>query len=372
MTRLGKGKSMILRKAALTLAMGTLLGASTVVPRREPSAFQPIAPAPVAFDGTLSLLTYNIEGLPWPVARGRPAALTQIVAQLRRMRAAGNAPHVIVLQEAFVPEAQAIGAAAGYRYRATGPAAEAVATDTMTPADRQFAAGAHWWKGETAGKFVGSGLEVLSDFPIVATRRMAFPNFACAGYDCLANKGAVMVSIAVPGLATPIDVATTHLNSRHAAGVSPARANEAYVRQVGYLNAFIAAAHDPRRPLIVAGDFNVGKEIARRAALLNTAPLRWGATGGLRDALRTARRDNLPLNADARFSLKRARDWQFFASGRDAGIALAGITVPFGHDADGDMLSDHVGYVARFRFAPVAARPDAVVADATRTARPKA
>ena len=53
-------------------------------------------------------------------------------------------------------------------------------------------AGRSFWRGERSGKVAGSGLQILSDYPIVAIRRQAFPEAACAGYDCLANKGIVM------------------------------------------------------------------------------------------------------------------------------------------------------------------------------------
>jgi len=357
-------------KMALVLAAGLFLGAATATPPRDLSAFRPMTVPPARFDGTLSVLTYNVEGLPFPVRIGRASAMAAIVAELRAMRASQDAPHVIVLQEAFMPEAQAIGAAAGYRYRAAGPAAAATNAAPMTAGDRIFAAGARWWKGETAGKLVGSGLAVLSDYPIVATRRMAFPAFACAGFDCLANKGALLVSVAVPGIATPVDIVTTHLNSRHASHVPTARANAAYFRQVAALDAFIAAGHDPRRPLIVAGDFNVGKEALRRATLLGGAAVHWHPSGRVADALHEAGRLGLPLPADALFSLNRARDWQFFAAGSRAGLALTGLTAPFGRDADGRMLSDHVGYVADFRFVPPPSAGETLAA--TRNARSRA
>ena len=43
---------------------------------------------------------------------------------------------------------------------------------------------------------------------------------ACAGFDCLANKGVLLARIAVPGMAQPLTVANAHLNARKAAGVS--------------------------------------------------------------------------------------------------------------------------------------------------------
>lgn len=330
------------------LAAAALIVTGATAPRAMPTA--PIGVP--AFDGDLSVLTYNVHGLPWPVASGRPADLAAIGARLRDLRAHGQAPHIVVLQEAFTADARAIGPSAGYRYIVDGPSAEAAAPALGSASDRAFAAAAHWWSGETEGKLVGSGLQILSDYPVVARHAMAFPAFTCAGFDCLANKGALLVSVAVPGVATPVDIVTTHLNSRAASGVANDRSDKAYARQVGLLADFVRDERDPRHPLIVAGDFNVGKAFARRSALLGQASANWTAAGVVRDALGVARDRGFALSADARTSLRRAKDWQFFAPGSAAALDLTGIAVPFGHDASGTMLSDHIGYVARFRLSP--------------------
>ena len=216
----------------------------------------------------ISVLTYNVKGLPWPVARGRDAALEAIALRLRLLRAQARQPHIVVLQEAFTEKARSIGQTAGYPYIVDGPTASFPNPATPTVQDRRFMASARWWKGETQGKWVGSGLQVLSDYPVVGVRRIAYPAFACAGYDCLANKGALLVSVKIPGAPTPVDIITTHLYSKRSSGVPDERSLYAYRRQLGVLTAFIRDSRDPRRPLIVAGDFNVGAARPRRAARL--------------------------------------------------------------------------------------------------------
>lgn len=340
-------------KIAVAASLFALLGA-----RLPDAAASP--PSPVErlhFDGTLSVLTYNVKGLPWPVALGRDAALDQIALRLRIMRQRGRAPHVIVLQEAFTPEAQEIGKAAGYRYAASGMAANETAAPAMSHADNAFAADASWLKGETEGKYVGSGLMILSDYPIVAVRRMAFPAFACAGFDCLANKGALLVRLDIPGAPTPVEVVTTHLNSRKASHVPDERSIFAYRRQVEELTGFVRRQHDPRFPLIVAGDFNVGSALPRRSALLEAANAQWVPNAPVRNALSTFQQQGGTLIADAAYSLERARDWQFYSDGTAQKLTLTGIDVPFGHEPSGEMLSDHVGYVARFRLDAPGASP---------------
>ncbi len=85
----------------------------------------------------------------------------------------------------------------GRSRRGCGPAAADRSSLPATGADRRFAAAASWFKGERSGKLLGSGLQLLSDYPILAVRRAPFPAYACAGYDCLANKGILMALVAV-------------------------------------------------------------------------------------------------------------------------------------------------------------------------------
>lgn len=335
-----------MKSTFLGLVIAMSVGAS--LPRANPVA-QPLHLS-VDFDGQLSVMTYNVHGVPWPVGWGRPAQLTQIAETLRDLRSRGRNPHVVVLQEAFTEDAQAIGREAGYRYIVDGPSAELVSSERPTAADRLFASSGSWIKGEGLGKFVGSGLQILSDFPIVGVRRMAYPTYACAGYDCLANKGALLASLALPGEAEPIDIVTTHLNSRRSSGVADARSIYAYRLQVKFLTDFIRRAHDPQRALLVAGDFNVGRATPRRTDLLASVRTQWVQDGDIDDAYGEAVRIGLPLSSDARFSRSRARDWQFYTRGKSTDLELDGIDVPFGHDKYGGMLSDHVGYTATYRI----------------------
>jgi endonuclease/exonuclease/phosphatase family metal-dependent hydrolase len=274
--------------------------------------------------------------------------LHQIGERLRALRGRGHAPQIVVLQEAFTPEARAIGATAGYRYVVDGASASDAVGAPMSPADRIFAEQAAWSKGETEGKFVGSGLQILSDFPVRQVRRMSFPSFACAGFDCLANKGALLATVEIPG-ATPVQIVTTHLNSRHASAADNNRSFYAYRLQVGALTAFIRRFHDVSLPLIVAGDFNVSAP-ARRAFLLDAARRGWVANGIVHDALGQISPTVRAMYPDLASSYERARDWQFFGDGTKGRLVLTGMAVPFGRNRFGQMLSDHVGYTATFQL----------------------
>ncbi|PZU06886.1 sphingomyelin phosphodiesterase [Sphingomonas sp.] len=298
----------------------------------------------------LSILTYNVEGLPWPVRFGRAAKLARISSTLNGLRAHGRQPHVIVLQEAFSPEAKAIARQAGYRYVVDGPSKTLAGASAQTAADRAFAAGASLWRGETQGKWLDSGLRIASDYPIVAVRRMAYPAFACAGFDCLANKGALAVMIRVPGVADPVSLVATHLNSRVASHASNERALYAYQRQMDALGTFVRDVVPAHDPFILAGDLNVGPKIERRAYLARSTAL-WRTDAPLNVAMTACLPDPACAKgniADLRFSNRRARDWQFYSPGPRTGVKIAAINGLFGRDPSGAMLSDHVGYVASY------------------------
>lgn len=337
----------LLSKASMLLPV--LAGATAAIPvaGRMMAASPPPQVAiarPAPFDGSLSVLTYNVHGLPWPFAKDRPAALHQIAARLAAMHADGTAPQIVVLQEAFSSAAADIGREAGYRFVVRGPDAHQRGTDPDGTPDAGFLAHASWTHGETEGPLLGSGLLILSDYPIVATESIAYPRDGCAGYDCLANKGAVLARVAIPGQATPVDIVTTHLNCRERTGVAVTRADEAYRRELATLTAFVARAHDPQLPIIVAGDFNVGKSPQRNAMIAATI-----ARLGTQPAMATMVADHAPLSPDAYFSWRKNKDLQLVASSPAMPLVVEGIQTPFGHAGDGTMLSDHVGYIARYR-----------------------
>ncbi|MGH6616559.1 endonuclease/exonuclease/phosphatase family protein [Sphingomonas sp.] len=347
--KLGSG----LKRLAITVAMlggasGANQGAAVRAVPAE-AAFAAVTP----WDGTLSVLTYNVKGLPWPIASDRPADLAEIGRRLHEMRRRGTGPQVVVLQEAFTDEARAIGLSAGYRHIVSGPAAGEASDAAMTEADRRFAGDARWWLGETFGSFVSSGLQVLSDHPVIRVRRLVYPRFACAGSDCLANKGALLVTLRLPD-GSLVDVLTTHLNSRHSSGAPDARSLQAYRRQAEFLSAFINQWHDPAVPLVAAGDYNVGTAPARGQALIAQVA-GWRGAAKFRDALRqvagrqTERGTPIPASVSA--VMHHNADWTLFAPGTNAPLCPVAIRIPFGPDAKGRALSDHIGFTAVFRLA---------------------
>lgn len=203
-----------------------------------------------ARSGELSVLTYNVRGLPWPLAADRGRALAAIGRELAALRRQGQQPDVVLIQEGFRREISDLVRESGYRYWAQGPARhERTAFGGAVIAARDLL------KGEGLGKMAGSGLHVLSDVPILEVRTAAYNN--CAGFDCLANKGAMLVRVQPDWSPTPIDVANTHLNARKASGAPRARTLPAHNGQTEEFAAFLRAVREPAHPLVVGGDFNI-------------------------------------------------------------------------------------------------------------------
>jgi endonuclease/exonuclease/phosphatase family metal-dependent hydrolase len=303
----------------------------------------------------LSVMTYNVEGLPWPLAWGRSSAFIKIEQRLMAMRQRQTQPHVIILQEAFSAEAKQIATLSGYRYVANGPSKDMASGWKPNKGDVKFASEARFLKGESYGKLVDSGLLIASDYPITSIRRAAFPDFACAGFDCLANKGMLLVTVAVPGSPNLVTIATTHMNSKKASGVSQERSLYAYERQVEALDRFIDANRNPELPIIFAGDFNASND-ARRAYLVNHSTMNW--TTRLRlpieNALHHCLLPRFPCGGAppsiASTVFKKGRDFQFYTQGFRASLQAVGLAVPFGNEQSGGMLSDHVGYNVIYRL----------------------
>lgn len=308
------------------------------------AAVSPAVGSPPA--GDLSVMSYNVHGLPWPFARGRPRALKAIGARLAAMRDQGDQPHLVLLQEAFTADAKAIAREAGYPFAVAGPGREDRSPVRPNHDEQRFARAAKMVKGEGDGTFEDSGLLVLSDYPVLSVKRMPYPRFACAGFDCLASKGVLMVKVAVPGAAEPLTVIDTHMNSRGASHVRGSRADTAYGWEAEQLRAFIRDNVSPGTPAIVAGDFNIGKIAYRRAMIIGGG----GLLNGAQDALRTALAEDLDVHdrGDAEAIVSHGKDWMFARGGSLTKLRLQNVSVPFGREADGTSLSDHFGYVARY------------------------
>lgn len=340
------------RLAALALGAVALAGFSPAISDTIPRPMR-FAAAPSRLPaGQLAVLTYNVNGLPFPAAFDRPRALAAIGDSLARMRADGTAPQVVVLQEAFTPEARAIAARAGYRFAAFGPD-----SGDAQPELAGFSPERSLWKGEAFGPAMSSGLVMLSDYKLSHIRHTPFPRGACAGYDCLANKGILAARVDVPGVSAAVEVVATHLNSGNPSGQPEAVSRVAYARQIDALADFTDGPDYKRTVSIYAGDFNMGHSPARLELLMGYIRHKKAkvATAMGRDKYAPLCRET-PGDCDgqaaipANVPLRHANDWQFFTAPAGVHLDVIGREVMFKPGQGKKPLSDHMGLKVVYRF----------------------
>jgi endonuclease/exonuclease/phosphatase family metal-dependent hydrolase len=257
----------------------------------------------------LSVLCYNVHGLPALVAGDDPAARMPEIS--RRL----GAFDVALVQESWANFGLLLRHAAHPVVERDGRA------DPSSPSE--------------------SGLAVFARPRLRAVTRGSLG--ACAGWydranDCLADKGFLRVRLALENGAE-LDVWTTHLD----AGGDPTdrAARDLQLRRLTERVRALSGAS----ALIVAGDFNLEHSNAADRALLE----RFSAELSLADSAARAA-------ADGAFAHKRI-DYILYRSGGAASLELeaAGEAREF---ADGATpLSDHPALFARFRVAPGASGP---------------
>lgn len=305
-----------------TWLIGLLLGCALPSPARAAALDQLLrsagadAPPPVAAPAgrpvhgrrVLKVLTFNIKDNPdalltgWGLQR-----FDRIGAELARRRAKGEAPDVVLLQEAFEGGAARVRAGAGYPHEARGPRPDRTLLD--------------------------GGLWVLSQLPITGSRTLEYPRSACSSYDCLANKGAVAVRLSVPGVPFPVEIITTHAQS----GGKPEaeRGREEQFRK-------LAAAFKPGgadHPVIAAGDFNTDPRRPESYGLLASL---LGLPNAGEQCLREAKACAVARGTDPAELYSRTHDQQFYSPAGD-GFRMRPVYAARTFAPSGT-YSDHLGY----------------------------
>ncbi|NIJ38092.1 hypothetical protein FHR22_002795 [Sphingopyxis panaciterrae] len=227
----------------------------------------------------LRVLLWNVEGLPWPIRSGREVKLAQIADWIAARRAAGRGPDILILHKAFVPEASRIAVVGGFGSIVPGPALDQRRRLPAAEAPIGYADGARWRKGEGLGKWLDGGLYIATDLPVLAAQSEAFGADSCAGYDCLSNKGGLVLRVAVPGAPERLTIFNTHRNSREPAKVGIARAEASHRLQTAENDALLAATTPPRSAMIAAGDFNNYRAGDRIGRFANDPAFRLAAKG---------------------------------------------------------------------------------------------
>jgi hypothetical protein len=166
----------------------------------------------------LSVMTYNVEGLPWPIRSGRGDKLKAIGRELAALREKGLEPDVVLLQEGFRDEVEDLIKLSGYPHVARGPRKkqrDASLIDPRGPPALQ--AGEIPPQGRGLGQ-VGLQRPVGAEQPSDQLGQVARLSLL-RGPGLPGQQGVMLVSLEVPGLPTPVEIADTHLNSKGASGV---------------------------------------------------------------------------------------------------------------------------------------------------------
>ncbi len=291
----------------------------------------------------LSVLTYNLEGLGWPARNGRAKELKEIGERLNAARATGSGADIILFQEMFSGAAKRAVAASGYPAIVPGPRRT---TRAFVRGVDPMAGNAKPLKGELGIRLLGGGLAIASRFPIVESAAAAYGRRACAGFDCLSNKGVMLARVAVPGVPAPIDIYNTHMNSRRASRVSDRRNGEAHARQAEIASAFIAATENVAVPLIFGGDFNMRHSEIRWETFSEHHPL----TLVHEHCIDPASGCDVRMSWDGDAPWMDTQDLQFFANGEQLAVRPIRVEAVFDGGASGPRLSDHDGFMVTYEL----------------------
>ncbi len=337
--------------AAALLSLATLATPADAADFRQPKV--QISADRQTASMRLDVLTYNLEGVPWRT--GRKAQLREIGRRLDALRSKGQGPDIVLFQEAFSDDAKAAVRGAGYPAVVAGPDRRQRRT-LPGESERQ---GHKWTKGELGLRFVGSGLAVASAYPITAHGAEPFSRRACAGLDCLSNKGGMFARISLPGVPQSLDIFDTHLNAQSASRVKPSRHLPVHEAQVLELGQFIDEERDLSNPIILGGDFNMRGSEARFSFFEGRQAL------DLVHRYCAERRDDCDVRVswDGDAPWMDTQDLQLFSSGTRVTIRPVRIEALFDGRPESPKLSDHDGFRVIYELSwslnPPAGRPAA-------------
>jgi endonuclease/exonuclease/phosphatase family metal-dependent hydrolase len=262
------------------------------------------------------MMSFNIKGLPSFILNSDyKDARYALIGKLLAARAIkGDAPDVVLLQEAFTELTASLIEASGYTNKAEGPG---------------------------VGSYLGvnSGLYILSRHPILESDSRAFSAKDCLSWDCMANKGVQFARIAIPGLPVPVEIFNTHLQ----AGREDTVARQA---QVKTLLAFYKDKHKPGSPVFFAGDFNF------RPGLGQKSFLDFSKGTGFSHAGKYCLDNGCAKSGDIGWHgiWERAVDHQFYASGEGLEIFPLSVERTYRDLVEGQRLSDHPAHEVKYEL----------------------
>jgi exonuclease III len=190
-----------------------------------------------SFSKEYKILSYNIQDLPGITGMGgEDFQFEYIGKKLAEMRDKGEAPDIVMIQEAFSYNSiDIIQRYAGYKYIFYGP--------------HRF-----------GFKPIGSGLYVLTDLELEFDINIAFPSLLCADHDCMAAKGYQILKFKDSNTY----VINTHLQASYdneAPGVHTENV-DARFGQLALIKNWIENELPKDAKIILGGDINVRPSVA--------------------------------------------------------------------------------------------------------------
>lgn len=285
----------------------------------------------------IDILTYNVEGLPGKVRKGRSGPLREIGDHLAGLRRAGTAPDIVMFQEVFSRSARHAVLSAGYPSLAAGPSS----TDRQPPAVKRSLPGRpNVRRGELGVKLASSGILIAGEFPVLEHRALPFAKGSCAGFDCLSNKGMVFARMAIPGVPGVLDLFNTHMNSMRASRVPERRFHAAHAKQVREITDFVASTAGAGHPRVFGGDFNMRHSEPRFAEFSRLQTL----TLVHRHCLEYSGECEVLMSWDGDEPWMDTQDLQLFSPGNAVSIRPVKVQAMFDGGEGGPLLSDHEGF----------------------------
>lgn len=330
----------------MIMALWLTLGAITAVAAAG-GVVEEDVPAPAAEEVIrLRILSYNVNDLPELFGGSSSPRLDHIGHDLARRRAEGTAPDVVMLQEAFTQRSERLVKLSGYPYVVRGPGRRATTTA------RELSRRVHVThikvpRRDMGGFLTNSGLYILSNFPVVEHHVEMFGESACTGFDCLANKAALHVRVAIPGLDEPLDLLTAHMQANIRRESKASRRLDAHWRQTVIIRDFLKRVlQGSRREAILAGDFNLRAPIERYDLFVQEI--------GARNLGLLCARDfegcEVGEGTQRPELWRYTNDYHFLIPGDNLDIRPVFMTRNYDELLDGEPLSDHLGFEAVYEI----------------------
>jgi len=257
--------------------------------------------------GEISILTYNVWGMPGPLAQDRRARLQRLGETL-------SAYDIVTLQEAFSDDIRHLESHPEFPFQIR-----------------------HDNRGLVRA---GSGLYILSKHEILKADYRPFSN--CTQGDCLARKGVLWVRIEHPTIGL-MDIYTTHYQSQTSTVAADIREKE----DNRVLQEFVHQ-NNAAFPVLITGDFNLLPDQREYRDLMRRLPLI--------DLYRNAHPDNPGMTFDplrnpyARGGTPGRIDYIFLLKGNAYEATPLACHLTHEEEQQGYYLSDHFGVTARIYF----------------------